>query len=237
MELFNRVYEGLVNRRERVLTGKINCIPFGLPRFERELPGIERERYYLISANQKVGKTKVTNFLFLFNPVFYAYNNKDKIKLKIFYFSLEISTEELYQEFICHLLYVLSKGKVRIDVKDLKSTSNLKPLPEEILELMNSDLYKSYFQFFEECVEIHESIRNPFGIYKMMRDYAHSNGIQHKKRMIFVDNKTGEESYQEVDDLYEPNNPDEYVLGIVDNINLLFMFFIFKIIRSPFDFN
>lgn len=54
MELFGRVYDGLINRRDRLLSGKINSIPFGLPRFEEELPGIEQRNYYQVTANTKV---------------------------------------------------------------------------------------------------------------------------------------------------------------------------------------
>lgn len=54
LEIFNRVYSYLEDRRERVLTGKINCIPWGFPRLERELPGIEQKKMYGITANQKV---------------------------------------------------------------------------------------------------------------------------------------------------------------------------------------
>jgi hypothetical protein len=56
MSLFNRVYGNLIDRRDRLLSGKINCIPWGLPRFENELPGIERGKYYLLTANSKVGR-------------------------------------------------------------------------------------------------------------------------------------------------------------------------------------
>lgn len=56
MSLFNRVYEDLQNRRERILSGKINCIPWGLPRFELQSPGIEQGKYYLLTANSKVGR-------------------------------------------------------------------------------------------------------------------------------------------------------------------------------------
>lgn len=56
MELFNRVYNDLIERRERLLSGKINCIPWGLPRFEEDSPGIEQGKYYLLTANSKVGK-------------------------------------------------------------------------------------------------------------------------------------------------------------------------------------
>lgn len=57
MNLFNRVYNNIIDRRDRLLSGKINCIPWGLPRFENESPGIEQGKYYLISANQKVNIT------------------------------------------------------------------------------------------------------------------------------------------------------------------------------------
>ena len=49
--LFGRVLEGLKERRDRILSGKINCIPWGLPRFEEESPGIEQGNYYLVTAN------------------------------------------------------------------------------------------------------------------------------------------------------------------------------------------
>ena len=54
--LYDRVFGTLVERRDRILSGKINCIPWGLPRFEEELPGIEQGKYYNVTANSKVGE-------------------------------------------------------------------------------------------------------------------------------------------------------------------------------------
>lgn len=56
MSLFDRVYQQIVDRRERSLSGKVNCIPFGLPRFEEEISGIEQGKYYIVTANSKVGR-------------------------------------------------------------------------------------------------------------------------------------------------------------------------------------
>ena len=56
MGLYKRVYKSISEKRERVLSGKINCIPWGLPRFELKNPGIEQGNYYLITANSKVGR-------------------------------------------------------------------------------------------------------------------------------------------------------------------------------------
>lgn len=54
--IFDRVYNQLVERRERILSGKINCIPWGFNRFEEANPGIEQGKYYLVTANSKVGR-------------------------------------------------------------------------------------------------------------------------------------------------------------------------------------
>lgn len=56
MSLFKRVRQKISERRARILNGQINCIPWGLPRFEKELPGIEQGKYYLVTANSKVGR-------------------------------------------------------------------------------------------------------------------------------------------------------------------------------------
>ena len=66
-----------------------------------------------------------------------------------------------------------------------------------------------------------DNIRNPTGIYKFVRDYAQNNGTQHKKKVEFVNNKTGEIFEKEIDDYYEPNDPEEYVMVFIDHIGLI----------------
>ena len=52
-KLFDRVYQKIVDRRERIKSGKINCIPWGLPRFEEESPGIEKGKDYQFTVINK----------------------------------------------------------------------------------------------------------------------------------------------------------------------------------------
>lgn len=54
MSLTSRVLQIIKERRDRIIRGLINCIPFPFPRFRVWFPGIERARYYLVTANQKV---------------------------------------------------------------------------------------------------------------------------------------------------------------------------------------
>lgn len=139
------------------------------------------------------------------------------IRLKIFYFTLEMSKEEKMLSAFSHILY--KKEGIRITPTQLKSTRVTEILPQETLDIIAK--YEDYFKKIEEVVEFVDDIRNPTGIYKFVRNYAQSNGTQHTKTIDFVDNKTGETHKKEIDDYYEPNDPDEYVMVFIDHISLI----------------
>lgn len=55
----DEIIGNLQKRRENVLNGGVNCIPFPFPRFRQEVPGIEQGQYVVLSANQKVKSFKI----------------------------------------------------------------------------------------------------------------------------------------------------------------------------------
>lgn len=61
-DVFDRALEDLWIRRDRILNGNINCIPLSFPRLRAWFPGIEKRRYGIVTANQKV---KESNSLIL----------------------------------------------------------------------------------------------------------------------------------------------------------------------------
>jgi hypothetical protein len=215
--LFNRTFETIVNKRERLLNGKINCIPLGLPRFENELPGIEQGKSYLITANSKVGKSQIADWLFLYNTIQQVIDNGLDIRLKIFYFTLEMTAEQKMLSAFSNILYV--KEGIRIAPKDLRSTRADNILSQKILDIIQK--YEPYFKKIEEVVEFIDSVRNPTGIYNLVRDYAIANGTIFYRDIEMLDRKTGQTKVIQVEDHYEPNDPDEYVIVIVDHISLL----------------
>jgi len=215
--LYLRTLSSIETKRQRLLDGKINCIPWGLPRFEEESPGIEQGKYYLITANSKVGKTQIADHLFLYNTVKQIVDNKLDIRLKVFYFSLEMSAEEKMLACFANILYV--KEGLRISPTDLKSTKADRMLSEEVIEIIKS--YEPYFAKIEEVVEFIDSVRHPFGIYTIARDYALANGKVHTRTIEIVNKTTGEITPTEVEDYYEPNDPDEYVMVLIDHISLI----------------
>lgn len=217
-DLFDRALENLKVRRQRILDGKINCIPLSFPRLRAYLPGIEKRRYNIITANQKVGKSKLADYILVYEPFFYAIEHPDQLRLKILYFTLEMGKEEKFYDFLCHLLYRLDR--IRIGPTDLKSTSADKPVPQEILDLIDSERYQKYIRKFKEIVTYIDSERNPTGINKYCRNFALSRGKFHFKKVI-VKNELGLEEEKEIIDYYEPDDKDEYVLVILDNYSNL----------------
>ena len=209
--LFERTLNRIAERRQRVLDGKINCIPWNLPRFEESCPGIEQGKYYLVSANQKVGKTQITDWLFVYNPIQQILDGKLNIKLKIFYFSLEMSKEEKMLSCFANILFV--KEGIRVSPIDLKSTRASNILSAEILSVI--ERYRPYFERIEECVEFIDDIRHGFGMYNLVREYALANGTIYTRK-IEIDGKI-----TEVEDYYKANDPDEYVMILIDHISLI----------------
>lgn len=153
----------------------------------------------------------------MYNTIQQVIDKNLNIRLKIFYFTLEMSKEQKMLSAFSNIIYV--KEGVRISPTDLRSTKADRLLSDETLKLIKN--YKPYFDKIEEIVEFIDNIRNPFGIFKFCRDYAVSNGVQHKKKVEFINNETGEIKINEIDDYYEPNDPDEYVMIIIDHISLI----------------
>jgi len=121
------------------------------------------------------------------------------------------SKEEKMLSAFANILYI--KEGLRISPKDLKSTKADTVLSEEILNIIKK--YEPYFDKIEEIVEFIDDIRHGFGMFNLVRDYAMANGKLHK-RTIEIEGKI-----TEVNDFYEPNDPDEYVMVIIDHISLI----------------
>ena len=216
--MIDRVINNLKDRRNNALNGEINCIPFDFTRFSNDIPGIEKDKYYLISGNTKSGKSQLTNYLFLYTPLLYAYHNPEKVRVKIFYFPLEETPENITLRFMSYLLFTLSG--IRIAPIDLKSTNSNKILPQNILDLLESEEYISILKFYEENV-IFLTERNPTGIWKMMLKYAQDTGTIHYKDIDITNKETGLVETRQVFDYYEPHDIKEYVLCITDHVSLL----------------
>lgn len=219
MNLVNRTLEYLQDRRNKLLNGGINSIPSPFVRFRSEFVGIEQGKYYITTAATKGGKTQFTSFIFLYTPLLYAYNNPDKIRLKVFYYPLEETPEDITKRFMSYLLNNLSGGEIHISPDDLQSTDNSKPVPQEILDALKGEEFQKILKFYEDTIVFSPS-RNATGVYQEVKKYMEEHGTVHRRPQTIKDD-FGNTKEVQVFDHYTPNDPDEYVIVIFDHLSLI----------------
>lgn len=221
IDSFIKIVDNLKERRERVLSGKYNCLPLPFPRFKTLFPGTEKGKYVIITANQKIGKSKLADYIYIYEPLFFMMEHPE-LKVKILYFTLEMSPKDKKLEFMSYLLYRLDN--IHISPTDLKSVNNEYPVNPEIFKLLESDRYKPYLQKFEDMVTYIDAERNPTGINKTCRDYALKHGHLNKKPIEIYNSVTGEKEKRMVLDAENPYTPDDkdlYKVIILDNASNL----------------
>lgn len=153
--------------------------------------------------------------MIMYNPLFYMMEHPDEFNMKIIYFTLEMSKDEKFYDFLCHLLFKLDN--IEIGTLDLKSTDKNKPLDEKILKLIMSEKYQKYINKFQEMVIFIDDIKNPTGINKFCREYALERGTIFRKNITTKDENTGEAVQREIVDHFEWNDPDCYYMIVLDN--------------------
>lgn len=225
MNIYKSVKAQIKKNKQIRLDGGYTCIPFVLlPKLGQVVPGIEQEKYYLVTANSKVGKTKLADFLFVYNPYEFVTIKKTDIKIKVLYFSLEVSKEEKLSQYYSYRLY--KDHNIIISPEKLKSRFENYILEDEIETLL--DAYDEEMERFESMVQIIDNVKNPFGIYKHVRDYAYTHGEHYDKNGNIVLKEHLLSNNPEVRDPanlriaeYRPYDPDEYVIIVVDHLSLL----------------
>ena len=217
--LSERVLNKLEERRNNILNGNINCIPFPFANFREDVPGIEQGRYISITGATKSSKSQFASKL-LFEALLYAYYHPEQLDIHIRYFPLEETPEGIMERFMSYLLFLKSNRRIRISPSDLRSTNNDKPVNKEVLDILQTEEYQSIIKFFEEKV-IFSSQTNPTGIYLECKRFAEENGIVHRKTVKYKDEQGNTVESDKGFDYYEQNNPKQYRIIFVDHLGLV----------------
>ena len=204
--LYSRTLKGLqVNKKLRD-DGKHICIPFGFPRLDKEFPGITQATYHIVSASQKVGKSQITDALYIFNVVNFILTKPTNITAKIFSFNLEMSSESKMRQVMAYRLF--QKHKTILSPRKLQSLLDEYILSDEILRFIDED--REWFEKFEQIVHYQDNIRNPTGIFKTMVNYARDNGKYYDKNNQVIPMELilkNDEAINRTIDRYQMDNP------------------------------
>jgi len=210
------IYESFLKHIENGRQGLNKGIPMGFPRLDKFLRGLQKKKYYLIGGSTGTGKTAFVDEAFLINPYNWIVKNNAKESLKVFYYSFEIDIESKlakwvsYQLFIDHKLEVDPEHILGMDMTSEEDTENR--LSDEILELIKN--YKEHFEKLFEFIEMEDVPLNPTAMFNQVKKYFEDNGkwVEYKRTVGGVEKPIK---------YYKPNNPDEYVIVIVDHIGLV----------------
>ncbi len=162
------------------------------------------------------GKTNITNYIYVFSVLDYAFNHPEKCSVHIIYFALEEAVQKVIERYLSHLLYTLDG--IRLSPADLRSTSSDFPVPEEALQKLRSEKYQERIRFFEKCVQFETEDTNPTGILRVCEKYAKSVGkyTAHRMKSKGIAGKD-----VEVFDSYVQDDPNHYKIVIIDHIGLV----------------
>lgn len=130
--------------------------------------------------------------------------------------------EESKEEFMLSLISNRLKEMydISVSVMAMRSMGD-HSLSDEIVEKIEE--CSEYFAELEKGIEVIDHVSNPTGILKYVQNYASRNGIHHYKEQVWKNTEDGKETQEltKTYDYYEPNDPKEFVVVIVDHISLL----------------
>lgn len=219
MEFVNKVKQQFLENRQKVLDGKLVGLPWYeiYPRLGQFIPVLPPATQIMFTANSGIGKSHswVGMILLTLYTLKKKYPNKE-YKIRFLISLLEDTKEDLTTRLFSSIL--LLKYNIRSDGLELNSRKGA-PLPEHIRTKLD-DVQKEIELLLSEHCEINDSTTNPTGIYKWGRAISNKLGTHHTKEMDFTNDK-GEIYKQTVYSHYTPNDPDEQVIWIVDNLNNL----------------
>lgn len=178
---------------------KFNCISWNerLTRFSDYMPGTSKAKYYGITGSPGSGKTHFTDELFVYHSIDFAIANS--IDLEIVYFTFEISKEVKMLQGISRKIF--QRYGLRFSPNALQNIGNYKLNLDQLDKIKQVE---DYFRIFERYVTFYDEPLTPNQILKIQMDKIRENG-----------------DYDPIKGTYKPNNPNKYLLFIVDHISLI----------------
>lgn len=208
------MYKKFKAEKDAGMAGLNKGLPFKLERFNRFVPGVMRERLYLLGGGSGAGKSKTANELFIFNVFDNWRESGKKYKLNIHYFSLEMPESKIISELAAR--WVHKNHGIILDSQYILSHWSVYKLSPFVNEMLESDEFKEYINDFQECTTILDTTVNyiKFNIY--IDNLAKESGRIRTREIIKKDGGTINlfEAYDEYDE-------KQVTIVILDHISLV----------------
>ena len=187
-ELFDAIKAGRQGRNKGYSTG--------ISKLDSYIGGIQKKTYYLIFSDSGTGKTSIALYM-----LYRCLIDDPNRKIKIVYFTLEMSPNKLLAKLLG--LYLYEKYGIILPYKKLMSWEV--PLSDELYKYVEEG--KNWLEEISQKLIIYDKSLNRDSFYRTMMELLESMG-----------------SFTESDDgkrrIYVPNDPDLLILGVIDHLAL-----------------
>ena len=198
---FKKSLEKILKNKELKSNGEYLGIPYPFKRLNNYLCSIDRGQAIGILGRTGDMKSKITRYIFLYHA--FKFHIETGYKLRILFFCMEDSVEQVYIFIICN--YLKEKYGISISAKSLHS-KDIELSDDIAAKLCEAN---KYFENFEEIVSFIEGVTEPTAMYNICRESALALG-KVTKRMEIVDGKEVEQFNYE---------SDTHVICIFDNMS------------------
>lgn len=168
----------------------------GLPKLDSYIGGLQKKCYYLLFSESGGGKTAMALYL-----IYRCLMDDPNRKIKIIYFSLEMSSNKLLAKLLG--LYLYETYGVIISYKTLMSWQEILPDDQYQIALKG----KAWLEEISKKFIIYDKSLNRDSFYHEMMNLFEQHGE-------FVEVDGGKRT------IYIPNDPDMMFLGVIDHIAL-----------------
>jgi hypothetical protein len=176
----------------------------GLPEFDTYTYGVQRRWMTVVAGDSGSGKSSLALYSHIYEP-FMQYCNDSSLDIHFLLFSFEMSAEVLLAKLLSLYIYEVY-GKI-LSYNNILSLTSV--LPDEDYALIEES--KPWLQKFESICDIVDKPTTAKGLYAECKKWSKKFGVY--KEVERTDDYVKEE--------YVPNNPEQYLIVVVDHIKLL----------------
>lgn len=213
MNEFDNWLSRIKRQKEIRDNGGFNAVPLPFPKFSEFMPGLMRGTGYCLTANSSIGKSRWLKYAVPFNIFNFRKEHPGAFNFKVFYFTLEESKHAFINSMVATQLY--RDHGIEIDGRDLESLRSHKPAVDaRTLRLVAE--YKPLIDSFFSDIEMYDGNVRPSSIDNLLSRYANNNG-----QFVYREFTDKEGKRRRKATGYVPNDPDEFVIVIIDPINLI----------------
>lgn len=209
VDLANLPKEHIMHRIERGRKGMNIGLSTACPHVDKYTYGLHQGRYYLIGADSGVGKTTISDYLYVINAWLQAkFTGR---KLYIIYYSFEISREEKILRWLSYFVYALYGESLPADYIDGKITGM--SLSAKHLTMVH------YAQtYVDQMLEDIDLIEDPVHPTKMFHDLIE----EHYEKIGKIQRRKPSHNQKKGTIFgWEPNDPLAVTLVVCDHMALI----------------